>query len=186
MCWVRPATAPVSVHRIAADGGASSDSGPLQASRRSIALPDSRVQALRKHRAPQHAERLCLGPVWDDNDFMFTNRKDGPKHVNSPVAQFARQTRESRVPKIRFHDVRHTSATLLLAEGMHPNIVRERFSHDDISMTLNRYSHVTSSMQRQAADTIDIAIADAMQRVGEIERGKFVGVGEKQAQACGY
>ena len=124
------------------------------------------MKALRKHRAPQHAERLRLGPVWEDNDFVFTNRIDGPLHVNSPVAQLARLNRESRVPKIRFHDMRHTSATLLSAEGVHPNIVQERLGHAEISMTLNRYRHITPSMQRQVADTIDIAIADAMQRVG--------------------
>jgi integrase len=56
---------------------------------------------------------------------------------------------------LRFHDLRHTSATLLLAQGVHPKIVQERLGHADISMTLNRYSHVTPDMQRQAADTLD-------------------------------
>jgi integrase len=62
------------------------------------------------------------------------------------------------VPKIRFHDLRHTSATLLLAEGVHPNIVQERLGHADVSMTLNRSSHVTATMQREAADILDAAL----------------------------
>jgi integrase len=62
------------------------------------------------------------------------------------------------VPTIRFHDLRHTSATLLLAEGVHGKIVEERLGHANIAMTLDLYSHVTPDMQRQAADAIDAAI----------------------------
>jgi integrase len=62
------------------------------------------------------------------------------------------------VPKIRFHDLRHTSATLLLAEGVHPKIVQERLGHADVSITLNRYSHVTPTMQREALDILDAAL----------------------------
>ncbi|HET9495772.1 MAG TPA: tyrosine-type recombinase/integrase, partial [Chloroflexia bacterium] len=53
------------------------------------------------------------------------------------------------------HDLRHTSATLMLANGEHPKIVQERLGHSDVSMTLNRYSHVTGDMQRGAADRLD-------------------------------
>ena len=130
-----------------------------KASRCSIALPESCVMALRKHRVAQHAERLRLGPVWEDNDFVFTNRVGGPLHVNSLVKQFERLVREAGVSKIRFHDLRHTCATLLLAEGVHPKIVQERLGHSDITMTLNRYSHVTPTMQRQAAETLGLLIA---------------------------
>ncbi len=59
-----------------------------------------------------------------------------------------------RIPRIRFHDLRHSSATLMLANGEHPKIVQERLGHADISMTLNRYSHVTMDMQRDAADRL--------------------------------
>jgi integrase len=65
------------------------------------------------------------------------------------------------VPRIRFHDLRHTSATLLVAQDIHPKIVQERQGHSDIGMTLNHYSHVTPSMQRDAAEAIDKAIGDA-------------------------
>ncbi len=61
----------------------------------------------------------------------------------------------SGVPRIRFHDLRHTSATLMLATGEHPKIVQERLDHSDISMTLNSYSHVTMQMQTEAADRMD-------------------------------
>jgi integrase len=66
------------------------------------------------------------------------------------------------VPAIRFHDLRHTSATLLLAEGVHGKIVQERLGHANIAMTLDLYSHVTADMQRHAADILDAALDRAV------------------------
>jgi integrase len=129
--------------------------------RRSITLPDSCVSALRKHRAAQNAERLRLGPLWQDNGFVFTNEVGRPLHVNSLTLQYEKLIKTAEVPRIRFHDLRHTSATLLLAQDVHPKIVQERLGHSDIGMTLNRYSHVTPSMQREAAEALDKAIEDA-------------------------
>ncbi len=116
---------------------------------------------LRKHRVAQNTERLRLGALWEDYDFVFTNRTGGPLHVNSMAFQFEKLTKATGLPKIRFHDLRHTSATLLLAKGIHPKIVQERLGHADISMTLNRYSHATQDMQRAAADTLDEAFSSA-------------------------
>jgi hypothetical protein len=65
---------------------------------------------------------------------------------------FSRLPISAGLPRIRFHDLRHTAATLMLANGEHPKIVQERLGHSDGSMTLNRYSHVTMDMQRDAAD----------------------------------
>lgn len=127
------------------------------AGRRSIALPASCVTVLRKHRVNQNVQRLRLGGIWQDCGFVFTNRSGGSLHVNSLGAAFKSVTATSKLPIIRFHDLRHTSATLLLAQGVHPKIVQERLGHADISMTLNRYSHVTPDMQRSAADTLDAA-----------------------------
>jgi integrase len=59
------------------------------------------------------------------------------------VTQFKRQFRHAGIPNLRFHDLRHTSARLLLAQGVHPKIVQERLGHADISINLNHYSHVT-------------------------------------------
>ena len=131
------------------------------AGRRSIALPASCVSSLRKHRARQNEERLRLGELWEDHGFVFTNRTGNMLHVNSLSQAFGKLTADSGLPVIRFHDLRHTSATLLLAQGVHPKIVQERLGHADITMTLNRYSHVTPDMQRMAADTLDAALSEA-------------------------
>lgn len=64
------------------------------------------------------------------------------------------------VPRIRLHDLRHTSATLMLANGEHPKIVQERLGRSDVSMTLNRYSHVTMDLQRDVANCLDALIGE--------------------------
>ena len=121
------------------------------AGRRLIAPPASWVSAL------QNVKRLRLGALWEDNNFVFTNCTGGPLQVNSLALQFKKPTELANLPTIRFHDLRHTSATLLLAQGVHAKIVQERLGHSDISMTLNRYSHVTPDMQRTAANKLDAA-----------------------------
>jgi integrase len=67
----------------------------------------------------------------------------------------------AEVPVIRFHDLRHSSATLMLAEGVHGKIVQERLGHSNIAMTLDLYSHVMADMHRQAAEQLDAAITNA-------------------------
>jgi integrase len=62
------------------------------------------------------------------------------------------------IPKIRFHDLRHTAASLLLAAGTHPKVVQERLGHASITMTMDTYSHVLPSMQKNAADKLDLLL----------------------------
>ena len=64
------------------------------------------------------------------------------------------------LPGIRFHDLRHTAATLLLGEGVHPKIVSERLGHSRVGITLDLYSHVTPTMQREAAASVDAVLRD--------------------------
>lgn len=128
------------------------------AGRRSIALPTDCLDALKRHRVQQAEERLRLGPLWEDHGFVFTGHTGRPLHVNSLDVQFRKLIETAGVPKIRFHDLRHTSATLMLLIGEHPKIVQERLGHSDISMTLNRYSHVTPGMQKRAADKLSAAL----------------------------
>jgi integrase len=131
-----------------------------QSGRRAIALPESCVAALRKHRSAQNSQRLRLGELWLNGGFVFTGHSGQVLHVNVLVTRFKRLIKQAGLPDLRFHDLRHTSATLLLGQGVHPKIVQERLGHADIAMTLNRYSHVTPDMQRQAADTPDAAFRE--------------------------
>lgn len=123
--------------------------------KRAIALPASCVTALREHRRRQLARRLELGPAWHDTDLVFERGDGRVLHPNVSGRAFRRLVAELGLPAIRFHDLRHTAATLMLANGEHPKVVQERLGHNDISMTLNRYSHVTMDMQREAANRLD-------------------------------
>jgi integrase len=129
-----------------------------QAGRRRISLSASVVESLRRHRVRQLEYRLQAGVAYTDHGYVFTNETGGYLHPNSVTVRYRKLIERAGVPAIRFHDLRHTSATLMLSEGIHPKIVQERLGHTDIAMTLNLYSHVSPDMQRQAADAIETAI----------------------------
>ncbi|MDP9363743.1 MAG: site-specific integrase [Chloroflexota bacterium] len=135
------------------------------AGRRRVALPVSVVESLRRHRVRQLEHRLAAGPAFEDQDLVFPNGTGGPLHPNSLALRFRRLTERAGAPAIRFHDLRHTCATLLLAEGVHPKVVQERLGHSNIAETLDRYSHVTADMQRGAADLLDAALDAASRSV---------------------
>ncbi len=69
--------------------------------------------------------------------------------------EFRRLVKDAGLPSMRFHDLRHSAATLMLGEGIHPKIVSEMLGHATVAITLDLYSHVTPTMQRQAAETIE-------------------------------
>jgi integrase len=126
-------------------------------SRRPIALPASVAAALRGHRVRQLDERLRLGEAWQENDLVFCDeigRRLSPSRFNA-LGWFGRVVRQSGVPTIRFHDLRHTAATLLLARGVNVKVVSEMLGHATISITLSLYGHVLPHMQREAAATMD-------------------------------
>jgi len=132
-----------------------------QAGRRRIALSPGTVEMLRRHRVRQIEHRLSVGIAYEDRDLVFANELGAHIHPNTLVRDFTLLTEAAGVPRIRLHDLRHTSATLLLAEGVHPKIVQERLGHSDIAMTLNRYSHVTPHMQTAAANALEDVITRA-------------------------
>jgi integrase len=120
--------------------------------RRQIALTPQAIQALRHHRSQQAAERLRLGPVWHDQGLIFCSLVGtflDPAHLTTRV--FQPLLRRAALPHMRFHDLRHTAATLLLAEGVHAKVVSEMLGHATIGLTLDLYSHVLPDMQSAAA-----------------------------------
>jgi integrase len=121
--------------------------------RRAIDLPDRAAAALVAHRERLLAAGLG-GALW-----LFP-AEDGPRRgqVRLPravSAAFERAIERAGVPRIRFHDLRHTCATLRLANGDHPKVVSEMLGHASIQITLDTYSHVLPSLQREAADRFD-------------------------------
>lgn len=121
-------------------------------SRRRIALTPLACEALRRHRARQLEERLVLGQAWQDRDLVFPNTIGNLYSLGSFERRvFWRIIDKAGLPRIRFHDLRHTAATLLLLQGVHVKVVSEMLGHSSITITLDRYSHVLPDMQRDAA-----------------------------------
>ena len=118
-------------------------------SRRRVVLPSAAVAALR-----DHLERMQLEGI--DTPWVFCDTSGGPiRKSNLRRRSFEPLLKRSGLPRIRFHDLRHTAATLLLNEDVHPKVVQERLGHARIQITLDIYSHVLPSMQNEAAAKLD-------------------------------
>ncbi len=126
-----------------------------RSSRRPVALPKLALVALKSHRATQAAQKLKLGPVYEDNDLVIAMPDGRPWRPSHFTATFKRLVRSSGLPDIRFHDLRHGHATMLLRKGVHAKVVSERLGHSQIGITMDLYSHVTSDLQEEAAHKLD-------------------------------
>lgn len=122
---------------------------------RVIYLDDHTVEALRLHRRQQLNERQALPGTWDDShDLVFRDEVGEPLNPDWFSREFRRRVDASGLPSIRFHDLRHSYATLALKAGVHPKIVSERLGHATVGITLDLYSHVTPAIARDAADVV--------------------------------
>jgi integrase len=129
-------------------------------SRRQVALSNTATAALRRHRRNDVERSLRLGIALSEDDFVFTSKSGGPIDPQNLRARvFQPLLKRAGLPAIRFHDLRHTAATLLLGKGVHAKIVSEMLGHSNISITLNLYSHVTPIMHEEAADALDEVLA---------------------------
>jgi integrase len=127
-------------------------------SQRQITLTQRAVEVLRRHRLHQNVERL-ESPVWEDNDLVFPNTLGRPMDgTNLLHYHFYPLLKRTGLPRIRFHDLRHTAATLLLGRGVNPKIVSEMLGHASVGITLDTYSHVLPTMQQSAAAEMDAAL----------------------------
>lgn len=122
-----------------------------EASRRAIALPKIALDALHEHRKRQLAEGRDVkdGPLFLAADGALLRKSNFLRYDYLPLA------RKSGLPRIRFHDLRHSAASLLLAQAENPKVVQERLGHSKIEITMNVYAHVNHGMQKAAADRLD-------------------------------
>jgi integrase len=120
--------------------------------RRQIALPAPAVKVLRTHRRRQLSERLLQGADWHDLGYVFTSTIGTPLCQSNVRKHMDKALEAADLPRVRFHDLRHTAASLLLAMGTHPRIVQELLGHEDVDLTLGTYSHTLPTMQEDAVD----------------------------------
>jgi integrase len=132
-------------------------------SRRTLRIPGTLIKALRVHRVRQKEECLAAGSAWKDNGLVFTTKIGTPLEGRSAVTDFKRLLEKANKPEIdakipmstRFHDLRHSAASLLLAQGVQLRAIMELLGHSTIALTANTYSHVMPSMMQDMADKMD-------------------------------
>lgn len=144
------------------NGGARVSTPKTKRSRRRIDLDPHTVAVLRRHRAAQAQERLAAGAAWQDTEgHVFTDGEGKPVRPDYLPRRLIRLAKEAGVRPIRFHDLRHTYATIALEAGEHPKVVSERLGHSTVAITLDTYSHVTHALAAEAASRIASTIFGA-------------------------
>ncbi len=114
------------------------------------------LDALKQHRTRQLEAKLKAGASWEDHDYVLCTQFG--KHLNpghDVLVQLKKLLVKAGLPDIRFHDLRHSSASLLLSLEVHPKVVQELLGHTEISMTMNIYSHALPTMQKDAMEKLN-------------------------------
>ena len=110
------------------------------------------------HRAAQREERVAAGPLWDDHNLVFAQINGRPIERKSDWQAWKALLNEAGAREVRLHDGRHTAATLLLSEGVHPRVVMEVLGHSQMRTTTDTHSHVMPALGRDAADRMGNAL----------------------------
>lgn len=122
-------------------------------------LTEAALQALKEHLARQIEQMERLGDLYEDHGLIFaTQRGTLVNPTNLRRRSFTPLLEQAALPSIRFHDLRHTCATLLLSRNVNPKIVSEMLGHATIAITLDTYSHVLPTMQESAARALEDAL----------------------------
>jgi integrase len=120
--------------------------------KRTVALDPDTTKILREHQEKQRLERAMLGATLKDDDLVFSDIEGKPLLPNSVTHAWIKLVRRTGIKPIRLHDARHSHASILLRQNVHPKIVQERLGHASIQITLDIYSHVAPGLQKAAAE----------------------------------
>ena len=122
-----------------------------------IALSPSVTLVLREHKEQQEVTRAQLETLLKDDDLVFSTVDGNPLRPNTITRAWTVLAARAGLKVIRLHDARHTHASIMLKQGIHPKIVQERLGHSSIAITLDTYSHVSPGLQEAAAKRFDEA-----------------------------
>jgi integrase len=124
-------------------------------SARTLLLPDVLIKVLRQHQERQELEREALGEEWQEHGLLFPSERGTPIEPRNIVRSFKRLLKRAGLPEsTRFHDLRHSCATLLIAQGVHLSVIKEILGHSQISVTADIYGHVLPETQRSAVEQL--------------------------------
>jgi len=130
-----------------------------KSSRRQVVLPQMAVDALARRKIQVTTDKLFIGSdLYKDHDLVFCNNAGAPLDPSGLSRRFKKIATKVGPSKLRFHDLRHTHATMLLSQGIHPKVVQERLGHESINITLDIYSHVLPGMQEDAVAKMELAL----------------------------
>jgi integrase len=120
-------------------------------SRRTIALSAGTLSKLKEHQTRQSVEQTAAAEAWQGEGFVFANELGGPTNPDALSSWYQKLVKESGVVRIRFHDMRHTAASLMILRGVPPKTVSERLGHADVAFTLRTYTHLYDEQREEAA-----------------------------------
>jgi integrase len=140
---------------------------PKSGQARTVALSPAVVAELRAHRARQAEGLLRLGVRVEGSSFVVAQADSNPYDPDSISKEWRLRIIKTGLPRIRFHDLRHSHATHMLASNVHPKIASERLGHSRVGITLDLYSHVVAGLQESAVALVDDAMAKALQKRSE-------------------
>jgi integrase len=131
-------------------------------SRRALRLSHELVSVLQARRSSQAEERQLAGPDWQESGYVFTTRRGTPRDGRNVTRQFQAIVADANLGHRRFHDLRHTAGSMLVAEGIHMRVVMETLGHSQIAQTMNTYAHVLPPQQTEVATTMGRVLARSL------------------------
>ena len=132
-------------------------------SRRVVILSELALRALEGRQESERVEKASAGQLWDETGLIFPNEIGRPLEPGNLLRRsYWPLLRRAGLPPMRFHDLRHTAATIMLSRGVHPKVASEILGHATVAITLDLYSHVTESMQAEAALLMDEALGGSL------------------------
>lgn len=138
---------------------------------RPIVLPPITLEALREHRQLQTDGKKAFAAAYQDDDLICAREDGSLWRPDTFTADFARLAKKAGLKDLRLHDLRHSHATQLRVNGVHPKVVSERLGHSTVGITLDIYSHVLPGLQEDAAQKTDASLRRAIEKQREIRLG---------------
>jgi len=129
-------------------------------SRRTIDIPPVTIMALRARKEQQREQRMLAGDAWDEQKLIFTTGRGTPVDASNVLHSFQQILAGAGIEKMRFYDLRHTHASLLIAEGVHPKNIAEQLGHASIKLTMDLYGHLFEGSDKESADRMQKMFGD--------------------------